>query len=654
LRSLTVATAGHVDHGKTLLVRNLTGVDTDTLEEEKKRGLSINLGFAYKRYEADGHDCLLGFVDVPGHIDFIGNMLAGVGAVDAALLVVAADDGVMPQTEEHAAILDLLDIRSGCVALTKIDRASKTRLNKVKSEVRELLAGGGLAGAPVFPVSNPDGGGIDRLTGFLHQLLQTKYRRAQFAENRMFRFLIDRSFSVRGIGTVVTGSCRAGEGAPGSSLLHSGSGGETRIRGIRVHQEDRDQLRQGERAALNITLEQSLAGRGDWLLDARLRQPVTRFDARLRLLPGTAEPRPNTRYHMHVGASHHLVTLRRLGANLKTGLKEDTFCQVKTREPVHVLYGDRFILRDPAASHTLGGGSVADIFVPARGRDTGERLAILAAMDQESEAACKALTRLLPDGLDLDRFSLCRNLGAAAIADISGKLQQPPENCIALTMEESEYPLLLGREHFQRHRDAILSALAAHHRANADRQGVGESQLTRVTELRTSRFLLKALVARLLEEGAIARSGSLLHLPGHSTRLGEQVEELLRKLRPILQKAGKIPPRTRELAEMTGLPLPALEKVLRQAEISNRLVKVADNRHYLPETIRELAALVEKLAGGPGGKQGFSVIDFRDTSGIGRNLCIEILEYFDGIGYTRREDNLRFMRASREKLFGEN
>lgn len=643
MRSLTVATAGHVDHGKTLLVRNLTGVDTDTLAEEKKRGLSINLGFAYKRYEADGHDCLLGFVDVPGHIDFIGNMLAGVGAVDAALLVVAADDGVMPQTEEHAAILDLLDIRSGCVALTKIDRASKTRLNKVKAEVRELLAGGGLAGAPVFPVSNPDGGGIDRLAGFLHQLLLTKYRRAQLAENRMFRFLIDRSFSVRGIGTVVTGSCRAGEAAPGRSLLHSGSGTETRIRGIRVHQEDRDQLRQGERAALSIALEQSLAGRGDWLLDARLRHPVARFDARLRLLPGTAEPRPNTRYHLHAGASHHLVTLRRLG--------DSEYFQVKTREPVHVLYGDRFILRDPAASHTLGGGSVVDIFVPARGRNTGERLALLAAMDQESDAACKALTRLLPDGLDLDRFSLCRNLGAAAIAEIAGKLQRSPENCIALTVEASEYPLLLSQEHFRRHRDAVLSALAGHHRAHPDRQGVGESQLTRVTELRTSRRLLKSLVAKLLEEGGIARGGSLLHLPGHSTRLGEQVEELLRKLRPILQKAGKIPPRTRELAELTGMPLAALEKVLRQVEISNRLVKVADNRHYLPETIRELAALVEKLAGGPGGKQGFSVIDFRDASGIGRNLCIEILEYFDGIGYTRREDNLRFTRVSRKKLF---
>ncbi len=642
-RSLTVATAGHVDHGKTLLVRNLTGVDTDTLAEEKKRGLSINLGFAYKQYEADGDECLLGFVDVPGHIDFIGNMLAGVGAVDGAMLVVAADDGVMPQTEEHAAILDLLNIRSGCVALTKIDRVSKTRLNKVKAEVGELLAGSGLADAPVFPVSNIDGDGIDRLANFLHKLLLTKYRRAQTAEDRLFRFLIDRSFSVRGIGTVVTGSCREGEAASGNSLLHSGSGSEIRVRGIRVHQEDRDRLRQGERAALTVTLEQSLAGRGDWLLDARLQHPVTRFDACLRLLPGTDEPRPNTRYHLHVGAGHYLTTLRRLG--------DSAWFQVKTREPVHVLYGDRFILRDPAASHTLGGGWVVDVFVPARGRESRERLELLAAMDRESGAACRALIELLPDGLNLDQFSLNRNLGAAAIVGLARKMQQSPVDCIALNTETGEYPRLLGREHFQRHRDAVFAAVAGYHRAHPDRQGIGESQLPRATELRISQPLLKALLARLLDEGAVERSGSLLHMPGHSTRLGEQVEQLLRKLRPILQKSEKIPPRTRELAEMTGLPLDALEKILRQAEISDKLVKVADNRHYLPETIRDLAVLVEKLAGGPGGKESFTVVAFRDASGIGRNLCIEILEYFDGIGFTRRDGNLRFMRVNREKLF---
>ncbi len=643
-RSLTVATAGHVDHGKTLLVRNLTGIDTDTLAEEKQRGLSINLGFAYRQYEADGHDCLLGFVDVPGHIDFIGNMLAGVGAVDAALLVVAADDGVMPQTEEHAAILDLLDIRAGCVALTKKDRASKTRLRKVKAEVRELLAGGCLAGAPVFPVSNIDGEGVDRLGDFLRKLPLAGHRRGRSGEDRMFRFLVDRSFSVRGIGTVVTGSCRAGEAAPGRLLLHGGSGSETRIRGIQVHRQERDRLRQGERAALNITLGQGRAGRGDWLLDARLRHPVARFDARLRLLRGAAEPRPGARCHLHIGASHQLATLRRLG--------DSDFFQLKTREPVDVLHGDRFILRDPAASRTLGGGRVIDIFVPARGRETRARLALLAAMDQEPEAACRALIELLPEGLDLDRFGLCRNLGPAAIARLAETARQAPTACIALAMADCDYPRLLGKQHYLRHRRAALAAVADYHRAHPDRAGIGESQLPQTMKPRMPRPLLQALVARLLDEGALERSGSLLRMPGRGAGIAQPVERLLRALRPVLRKSGKIPPRTRELAEITGLPLAELAKILRQAEISGQLVKVADNRHYLPETVRELALLAEKLAGGPGGKASFSVVDFRDASGVGRNLCIEILEYFDGVGFTRRQGNVRFVRASREQLFG--
>ena len=626
-RTLTIATAGHVDHGKTALVRNLTGIDTDTLAEEKSRGLSINLGFAYKRYEADGRDCLLGFADVPGHIDFIGNMLAGVGAVDAAVLVVAADDGVMPQTEEHAAILDLLDVRAGCVVLSKTDRASKTRRDKVKSQVRQLLAGGGLAEAPVFPVDNLSGAGVERLEGYLHRLLLGKHRRQADAGGGRFRFLIDRSFSVRGIGTVVTGSCRAGSVELGQTLLHSG-GGETRLRGIRVHQQDRKHLSAGERAALNITLDHSLASRGDWLLDGKLHHPVSRFDARLRLLPGVA--------------SHQLATLRRLGSDGKNG----DFFQVKTRAPVHALHGDRFILRDPAASRTLGGGTVVDIFVPARGRETAQRLARLSAMEQPAEAACRALTELLPQGIDLDEFSLCRNLGAQTVEEIADKLRRAPANCVALRLDGAEHPRLLGAEPYQLQRDNLLAAVAEYHRANPQRPGVGASQLPAMTGAKASPALLKALIERLIEEGGLRRSGSLLRLPGHSTRLGGRVEQLLGKLRPILQAAGKIPPRTRELAEMTGVPLAELEQVLRQAEISKQLVRVAPNRHYLPETIDELAALVEEMA--DGGKRGFSVIEFRDASGIGRNLCIEILEYFDHTGLTRRDSNLRFLRPGRK------
>ncbi len=645
--SLTVATAGHVDHGKSLLVRNLTGTDTDTLAEEKSRGLSINLGFAYRSYQQDGNDCLLGFVDVPGHIDFIGNMLAGVGAVDATVLVVAADDGLMPQTEEHAAILHLLDIRAGCVALTKIDRVGKTRLPKVKTRIRELLVGTGLAECPIFPVSNPDGGGIGRLADYLHQLLLQKHRRGEAGVGRRFRFLIDRGFSARGVGTVVTGSCRAGAVAVGTTLRHSG-GGETRIRGIRVHQENRHTLRQGERGALHITLDHSLVRRGDWLLDTAPSHPVNRFDVRLLLLPGAPVPKPNTRHHLHIGADHRLASLRRLATDAAPDVVKGDWFQVKTKEPLHVLHGDRFILRDPAASRTVGGGRVIDIFVPGRGRDSAARLDMLAAMDQPPEAACRELARLSPDGVDLNQFGICRNLTADRLRELADKLCRPPAPFVVLPVAGGESPRLMSREHYLARRGSILAAAAAFHRTHPERQGMDQSRLPQLLENRLPRLLLGALIERLVSDGDLRRSGSLLHLPGHSSRRGEEVDNLMRKLRPVLRKAARIPPRTRELAEISRTPLAALVKILRQAETSGELVKVADNRHYLPETLGELAALVEQCAGGAAGGKGFSVIEFRDASGIGRNLCIEILEYFDGIGFTRRDGNLRFLRPSRK------
>ncbi len=641
--SLTIATAGHVDHGKTLLTRNLTGVDTDTLAEEKSRGLSINLGFAYSRYRADELECLLGFVDVPGHIDFIGNMLAGVGAVDAALLVVAADDGVMPQTREHAAILDLLEIRSGCVALTKIDRASKTRQHKVRAEVRELLASHGFGEPPVFLIDNGSGAGIEKLRNFLHRLLLAKHRRSANAASDRCRFLIDRAFSVRGIGTVVTGSCLAGRVTTGASLIHDRLGIASRVRGIRTHEHDQQELVAGERAALNIALETDQISRGDWLLDPALHHLTSRFDAKLRLLPGIAEPQPNVRHHLHVGASHRLASLRRLGAS--------EYFQIRTSFPVHVLHGDRFILRDPAASHTLGGGSVIDVFVPARGRASPARLESLAAMDGETGTAARKLAECLAAGLDLDEFSVCRNLGAERVAELIEKLQQAPSPCLALRVAGSEYPRLLGAAHCQGYRRAILAAFADYHRAHPEQAGAAAGQLPRTPGLPSSPPLLQAIIDSLLAEGALLRHGSRLHLPGHGSRLGEQATRLLRELRPVLRRAGKIAPRSRELSQQTGIALPELEKLLRQAQRSGLLVQVADNRHYLPETIRELAELAETLAGGPGGSKRFSVIDFRDASGIGRNLCIEILEHFDRLGFTHRTGNARTIRGKAAKFF---
>ena len=646
-RSLTIATAGHVDHGKTSLVRHITGTNTDTLAEEKTRGLTINLGYAYYHFqsETDGEDFdnTLGFVDVPGHTDFINNMLAGVGAVDAAILVVAADDGVMPQTREHLAILDLLEIPRGLVAITKIDRVSTERVAEVSEQIRELLRPTPLRDAPLFPLSNTTGDGIPELLQHLQSLFDRPAVDEKLSKLQHFRYLIDRSFSVKGIGTVVTGSVRAGAATVGDTLLHTGSGELTKRRGLRQDASELTSVHSRQRVAANINRNYSEVKRGDWLVDPQLYAPVIRLDTVVRFIDAEFTPRSNAQYHLYIGACHRIVTLRQLG---------DGFFQIKSHESIVAHHGDRFVIRDPASQQTIGGGQVIDIFVPRRQRTSPQRLANLAAMHQDSLPALAALLEIEAAGVDLDQFALCRNLSASGIASLCEELQQEKVSYLPLAIQGRRFPILLHQQYYRRHTDQILQHLQHYHQQHVNQQGISEPALSKALEFEGSHRLFHGLLQELLRQGSIKRTGTLLHLPGHQSALSEEEKNFLDKVRPILLKAGTVPPRTRELVDLTGIPLPALQRILRQTTKAGNLIQVADNRHYLPETIMQLAEFTEKIATESAEADGFSVIQFRDASSIGRNLCIEILEYFDRVGFTRREGNSRFVRTEKENIFG--
>lgn len=649
-RSLIIATAGHVDHGKTSLIQRITGVDTDTLPEEKARGLSINLGYAYLHFDsanADGaYANTIGFVDVPGHTDFINNMLAGVGAVDAALLVVAADDGIMPQTREHVAILQLLGVSRLAVALTKIDRCDGARVDAVKTDIAELLGDSALAESPIFPLSNLDGSGVPELVQHLQSWLDAPAPSMESDSSQYFRFLIDRSFTVKGIGTVVTGSARAGTATVGDNLMHSATRTLTRLRGLRLDQTAINSITRGQRAAANITIAHTDIGRGDWLHDAHLFHPVTRFDASVEFVVEQPQIVANAEYHLHIGASHHIVTLRRLSE------KASNYFQIKSVDPIVAHYGDRFVIRDPAAQHTIAGGKVIDIFVPRRGRTTPERLAALAAMDQPAKSAIADLLKLLPEGLDLNQFALCRNLTSNAITTLLAQLREADTAYIQLADEKNVLPVILSASTFDNYAALILAYLQNYHTRNSNQQGISEPALSREVQFEGSHRLFNGILQVLLQDGRIKRTGTLLHLPTHQTSLTPEEKQFLEKVRPILQQAGYVPPRTRELVDMTGIPLKALDRLLKLTSKAGTLIKVAENRYYLPETIMELAEFTEKLVNNNADDEGFSVIQFRDATGIGRNLCIEILEYFDKVGFTRRDDNRRFLRTEKENIFG--
>ncbi|MGL6109304.1 MAG: selenocysteine-specific translation elongation factor, partial [Rubrivivax sp.] len=360
---MIIGTAGHIDHGKTSLVKALTGIDADRLKEEKERGITIDLGFAYKPLP-DGE--VLGFVDVPGHEKLVRNMLAGATGIDHVMLVVAADDGPMPQTREHLAILDLLGLAHGVVALSKCDLVTPTRLAEARAEVRALLAHSLLAEAPILALSSLTGEGIDALLEHLEHARAALSPRRQQGQ---FRLAVDRSFTLAGIGTVVTGTAVAGQVAVGERLKLSPRGLDVRVRGIHAQNRQAREGRAGQRLALNLAgVDKADVRRGDWLVAEALHAPTQRFDARVQLLAGESRPLAHwTPVHLHLGAEDVGARVMLLeGAAVAPG--RSALIQLSLERPIGALHGDRFILRDQSALRTLGGGVVIDAFPPASRR----------------------------------------------------------------------------------------------------------------------------------------------------------------------------------------------------------------------------------------------------------------------------------------------
>jgi selenocysteine-specific elongation factor len=408
---MILATAGHIDHGKTALVRALTGVDADRLPEEKRRGLTIDLGFAYTTLP-DGTE--LGFVDVPGHERFLPNMLAGVLSIDRVLLIVAADDGPRPQTLEHLDILELIGVAEVTGVVTKIDRVDAARREKVIGEVSALLDVAGYANSPIFSVSSRTGEGIPALAAHLSEraALADRARAGKWPDGQ-FRLPIDRVFSLPGIGMVATGTVAAGSIAPTDHLTLSPRGIEVRVRGVHAHNRPVERAAAGDRCALNIVgsfPDGAEPGRGDWLVAADLHAPTARIDVVLRVSRAASVPvRSGLPVHVHLGTEDQVGRAVILGRN-ELRASDEGFVQLELERPIGALWGDRVVLRDHGALHTLAGGRVVDPFPPRRGRARPERLAVLVA-SQESDAG-SALERLLglSGSVGLAPFALARNL----------------------------------------------------------------------------------------------------------------------------------------------------------------------------------------------------------------------------------------------------
>ena len=639
---MIVATAGHVDHGKTALVRALTGVDTDRLPEEKKRGLTIDLGFAYHPLD-DEH--VLGFVDVPGHERFVRNMLAGVGSVDLALVVVAADDGVMPQTLEHTAILDLLGVTACIAVVSKVDKVDAARAADVSEAIGALLSTTGMRGADVHRVSALSGSGMEALAGALRERALGLAGRS--ADGR-FRLCVDRAFMLKGAGLVVTGTAHAGSASVGDRLLVTPSGLEARVRGIHAQDRPAPQARAGERCALNLSgrgIESGAITRGDWVVDRALHAPSDRIDVRLRVLAG--EPRALrhwTPVHVHVAASHSTSRVAVLGAgSIAPG--ESGRAQIVLDHPLHALAGDPIVIRDQSATRTMGGGTVIDPFSPRRGRARPARLAWLDAIEvREPPTAIERALDSAPTGVDIrwmrrafgvtDR-ELERILGAAG----------------AVRVPDSGTDRCFSPGHWDGLRNEILEFLATFHRERPQVQGANANDIRLGLARRVNLDVVEHVLGAIASGGAIARRGATVRLPEHRVTLGTSDGRVWPRVARVLNPAQGSPPSLRQAADQLKIDEAQLGALLKRATNAGLVVPVTRNRFVPLATVRTLAAHAESLADeSPEGR--FTAAEYKNRAHIGRNFAIELLEYFDRSGLTERLGDRRRVRRGAVETFG--
>ncbi|HEU0061253.1 MAG TPA: selenocysteine-specific translation elongation factor, partial [Hyphomicrobiaceae bacterium] len=584
---MIIGTAGHIDHGKTSLIGKLTGVDTDRLKEEKARGISIDLGFAYWPRPSGN---VLGFVDVPGHEGLVHNMLAGATGIDFVILIIAADDGVMPQTREHLAIMDLLGLERGVVALNKCDLVADERVTVVKREVEALLDGTGLAGCPIVPVSAATGRGLAELTRHLDRAATNAPGRAKQA---LFRLAVDRSFTLQGLGTAVTGTILSGMVNVDDRVTISPSGLEARVRSINAHNKPVEQGEAGQRCALVLSgsqVSKEAVRRGDIVLDPQLHAPTARIDASLRVLPSELKSIgqwfPVKFHHAAAEVPGRLVVLRE--APIVPG--ESEYVQLVLERPLAAVVGDRFVIRDTSSRRTIGGGTLIDVRAPERRRRTPERRAQIEALAHADAAEALASTLAGPSGwLDVDAFFRDRAIGPAVAAGIQAEL-----SLVLLPTNAGRIAMLPGR--WDRLQARVLASLDAFHSERPDVPGIGLEQLRRGDEAPLPPALFLVAIKRLAEAGQLVLDRMWVRRPYHQVRFSEEEERIWGLIRSRLAREPFRPPRVRDIATAMHIDETFVRRLLRMAARRGDADEIAHDHFFLKSVVQTMAEIAIDVA----------------------------------------------------------
>lgn len=633
-----IGTAGHIDHGKTSLIKALTGMDTDRLKEEKERGISIDLGFAYLDLP-DGAKA--GIVDVPGHERFIRNMLAGATGIDLVLFVVAADDGIMPQTREHLDIMRLLGIGNGIFVITKVDLVDESRISKVTATVKELIKDTCLKDSPVIPVSSATGFGIDNLKKLISEKAKDVLQKP---EDGFFRLPVDRSFSIKGFGTVVTGTVASGTAQKNDEVViiskKQSIPKKVKIRGMQSHSNEVNAITSGQRAAINLSgISPVDIERGDVLASVDFNMMGNIVDVCFEFLPSLKRPvKTHSVFKLHHMTDETLAQVFFIGAKEAIpGAK--LFGQLRLKEPMVMMRGDRFILRDPSINATVGGGRVLLPYAKKRNTVDIEQYRIdslrsLQVLDNQDIK--RVLISILSDndtfGEDMHKIRLMLNLSESGFKELLENSQE-----IAFLNDK-----LILKENLKNIEQRIIDAINKYHSDMPGDSGIDENQLRAQLSF-VKAGILPAILNNLISSGRIVKSGNVVCMPSHKPKAKGLEKEIEDEILSLFSGAGFNPVKKEDVLSRRTRDKKEVEKVFQHLLKRGMIVKVTEDC-YLSQDM--LGKAKDKLAAWITDKGKIKAAEFRDILGCGRKFAIELLEYFDKERVTLRSGDYRVMRKA--------
>ena len=637
MSSLIVGTAGHIDHGKSALVRALTGTDPDRLPEEKRRGITIDLGFA----DLELDDLRLGFVDVPGHERFIRNMLAGAHGIDLLALVIAADEGVMPQTREHFDICRLLGVRNGLVVITKKDLVDDEMLALVEDEARGLVAGSFLENAPIVAVSARTGAGLDDLKSRLSELGKNVPPRSL---DFTMRLPIDRAFSMKGFGSVVTGTLISGKITEGDELELLPSKVNVRVRGLQVHNKTVDEAHAGQRTAVNLAgIDTAQIQRGMVLAASARLRPAQMIDVWIDVLPGASRGvRSRSRVRFHIGAAEVLARVRVLESSSEIAPGKGGRAQLRFEAPVVAVHGDRFILRSYSPAETIAGGVIIDPFAPKhRAREMGATLQLLELLmrDERTEKFTGFVKASGNHGLKL-----------ADLAAATGWTDEVLTKVAAEVLDEGSVieagGIYLARESLDRLSEAVVVELERHHKREPLARGMLRETLREKVFAHSLPELFAGVIVRLEVAGKVVSEKDIVRLSEHSVGLSEQDAELSKRIEKLYLLAGVESPSIDEAMTRAEVP-PArrtqARKILQLLIDDKKLVRIHGEMFMHTQVLQNLKTKLRNYASQHEPERLIDVAAFKDLAGVSRKYAIPLLEYFDREHVTRRAGDKRLI-----------